>query len=133
MFVFLYNQLFLHGYMLAIRSSNNKDLPFFTPFMLVLMCFIMHLFTVSMFLNGIGSRYHILESGNKYFFVIIFMIVIAWSYLYKSKYKSILEKAKSKSKISILSSVFFVAIYYLFSAALMLIAALFKNKDWIFN
>lgn len=129
----LYNHLFLHGYFLALRSKSNKDMPFFIPFMLVLLCFIMHLFTITLFVNGATNSESFFKPEHRYYWVVTFMIIITVSYLYKGRYKSILAKAKSnKAKKSIWSSVLIVLLYYFGSAGMMLLAALYKNKDWIF-
>jgi hypothetical protein len=130
----IYNHLFLHGYLLALSSKSNKDMPFFVPFMLVLLCFIMHLFTIILFINGATNSESFFKQEHRYYWVVTFMIVISLSYLYKGRYKSILAKAKSnKAKKSILNSVFIILLYYFGSAGMMLLAALYKNKDWIFN
>lgn len=129
----LYNHLFLHCYFLALKSKSNKDMPFFIPFMFVLLCFIMHLFTITLFISGVTNTESFFKSEHRYYWVVIFMILITVSYLYKGRYKNILAKAKlNKAKKSIWSSVFIVLLYYFGSAGMMLLAALYKNKDWIF-
>ncbi len=128
-----YNYLFLHGYILALRSKSNKDMPFFFPFMLVVLCFIMHIFTITLIISGATSQASFLKSEHRYYWVITFMVVVSASYLYKGRYKKILDKAKlNKAQKSIWSSVFIVFIYYFGSAGMMLLAALYKNKDWVF-
>jgi len=129
--MFIYDYLFLHGYLLALRSRSNRDTPFFIPLMLVMLCAIMHLFTISMLFNGMKINAVVFKSEARLYWVIFLMLTIAIIYLYKDRYKKIVINERRHPPIWL--SIIIVMVYYLVSAGLMLLSALFKNKDWIFS
>jgi hypothetical protein len=128
----LYNYLFFHGYCLAMKSRSNRDMPFFIPLMLILMCFIMHLFTLSMLISGITQGDVIFKPEHRYYWVILFMVIIMLSYSYNVRYKFMLDKYKTSTKPKTWVSIMVVLIYYAGSSFLMFLSALYKNKDWFF-
>jgi hypothetical protein len=68
----------------------------------------------------------------KYVFTFSLLLLLLLYYLYKGRYKRIIEKFEHKEKGISLSPIFVIIIYYAISFGLLLLAGLYKNQDWIF-
>lgn len=131
----IYNYLFVHSYILALRSKSNQDMPLFIPAMLVTMCFILNIFSITFFLEGLGILGPELYKVSKYIAGPLILGLIFFYYLYKKRYKRIFEsyKARHDDPPPIWHSIMVVVLYYLVSVFIVFIAAFYRNKDWIFS
>jgi hypothetical protein len=68
----------------------------------------------------------------KYFFTFTLLILLLFYYLYKGRYKRIIEKFESKDKKLYLHPIIVIIMYYGISFGLLLLAGMYKNQDWIF-
>jgi hypothetical protein len=128
----IYNHLFLHGTILALKSKANRDMPFFPPFMFVSFCSVLHVGTILMIISILRGKNVNLNTEYKFLWAILFMSIIASYYLFTGTYKRILCKAHLLLKTPTWISILIVTLYYIVSLGLMFFAALYKNKDWIF-
>jgi len=100
----------------------------------VIACLMFNIFTIAIFLEGIGFlEDYPFKEKYKYPFVFSLVFIVLFYYLYKGRYKKIIEKYEelNKGKIQI-HSIIVIIIYYLISFVLLLLAGLYKNHDWIF-
>lgn len=133
----LYNILFYYSYVLALRSKSNRDSPLFFAIPIVTVCFMFHIFSIFLFLEGMGiiGRSIIFSKENKLIGALFFVSVVAIYYLLNKRYKKIYslynnrKNQPPKTSMAILIVVF----YYLISFGILLVSALYKNRDWIFR
>lgn len=129
----IYNFLFYHGYRISKNSGNFDDFPVLGGIQYVIVFFILNIATISFVLDGFGLLEFILQPASKYIFSGILIIMLLFYYSYKSRYLQIINEYENKNnKNSLTYSVCILILYLVFSFALLLIAGLFKNKDWIF-
>ena len=131
----IYNYLFYKTFLLAIRSRNFNDFPVLGGILFVVACLMFNIFTIAIFLEGLGILHEYPFSENlKYPFSFALLIIVLVYYLYHNRYKRIVEDFNQKYKDrSQLHPVIVVLIYYIISFGLLLLAGLFKNHDWIFS
>ena len=131
-----YNPLFIAMYGLALKSKSNRDMPIFPPLIVVTLCLMFNVFAVMFLLEGfqiIAKNYFLKEwrlIGTSVFLGLTYL-----AYGYRGRGKRIFEKYKAKrtKEPKTANQIFISLIYFLLSGALLLLAALFKNKDWIFS
>ncbi|MFN3998062.1 hypothetical protein [Algoriphagus sp.] len=101
----------------------------------VVACVMFNIFTISLLLEGFGIIDISFKKEYKYPFALVLVLVILLYYLLNCRYKSIVQKYEGKERESGkgIHPVFVIVIYYGISFGLMLLAGLFKNKDWIFS
>lgn len=129
----IYNYLFYKTYILAKHSRNFDDTPVLGGIIFVVACMMFNTFTVAQVLEGVGVMD--VEFKDKYKFPFAFALVglFLGYYLFKGRYKKIIEKYNSnKSGKFQLHPIFVIIIYYGVSFCLLLLAGLYKNQDWIF-
>ena len=131
----VYNYLFYKTYILAQRSKNFDDMPALGGIIFVVACIMFNIFTVTIFLEGIGflERYPF-EEKYKYPFSFSLVMLVLFYYLYKGRYKRIVEKYEERNKGKIqIHPILVIIFYYLISFVLLLLAGLYRNHDWIFS
>jgi len=130
----MYNYLFYHGYSLALKSKSNRDTPLFLPVAMILVCLIFNLGALSLFFEGLGISSFQFKEEHKFIWVILFSILIFFYYLYGKRYKRILMdyQAQNQHSPTVGYSILIVFLYYVISFLLLLLAGLYRNKDWIF-
>lgn len=132
--MWIYNYLFFKGYQLAVRSRNFNDMPVLGAIVFVVLCIMFNIFTVFLLLEGLGLTDLSFNKEYKLPFAIGLVLVILFYYLYKGRYKKVLEKHEQQERVRgiRLYPVLVFIIYYGISFGLMLLAGLYKNGDWIF-
>lgn len=130
----IYNLLFYKTYLLAIKSGNFDDCPVLGGIMFVVLCVMFNIFTIFAFIEGLGVKTGITFSKEyKYPFCLSLLVFLLFYYLYKGKYKKIIEYYEQKEGlVKQLHPVVIVLIYLLLSVSLLFLAAAFKNNVWIF-
>lgn len=129
----IYNYLFYKSYILAKHSRNFDDMPVLGGIIFVVACVMFNTFTVVGLLGG--NEIISVDLIEKYKFPFAFALVgiMLGYYLFKGRYKRIIEKyEQSKSGKPQLHPIFVIIIYYGISFGLLLLAGLYKNQDWIF-
>lgn len=130
----IYNYLFYKTYLLSKRSGNFDDVPVLGGLLFVLPCIMFNIFTVFMLLDAWGVNTGIeFKKEYKYVFTFSLLLLLLLYYLYKGRYKRIIEKFEQKEKGISLRPIFVIIIYYAISFGLLLLAGLYKNQDWIFT
>jgi MFS superfamily sulfate permease-like transporter len=132
----IYNLLFYKSYQLAIRSKNFDDLPVLGGLIFVAACVMFNIFTVFGVLQGIGIiDSNLFDKKYKYIFSLLLILVLLGYYLYKNRYIRILDRFESNGSnfIKRIHPVIVIIVYYVLSFALLLLAAFYKNRDWIFQ
>jgi phosphatidylglycerophosphate synthase len=129
----IYNYLFYKTYLLSKRSGNFDDVPVLGGLLFVLPCLMFNIFTVFMLLDAWGVNTGVeFKKEYKYVFTFSLLLLLLLYYLYKGRYKKIIEKFEQKEKGKSLRPIFVIIIYYAISFGLLLLAGLYKNQDWIF-
>lgn len=132
----IYNLLFYKTYQLSVRSRNFDDIPVLGGLLFVLPCLMFNIFTLFIFLEGIGilDRF-IFVKQLKYPFSFSLILGLLWFYSYKGRYKKIINRFENNPSniIKSLHPLIIIAMYYISSFGLLLLAGLFKNHDWIFK
>lgn len=130
----IYNYLFFKGYQLAVRSRNFDGMLVFGAISFVVLCIMFNIFTVFLLLEGLGWVAVSFEKEYKFPFILGLVLVILFYYLYKERYKKILERCEQKERVRgiALHPVLVFIMYYGINFGLMLLAGLYKNGDWIF-
>lgn len=129
----IYNYLFYKSYLLAQRSKNFDDVPVLGGLVFVILCFILNIFTVIGLLEGLDIDTHIeFKREYKYIFSLSIVVLLLLYYIYKGRYKRIIERFEQKDAGLKLHPVIVIIVYYGISIFLMLLAATYKNRDWIF-
>src|SRR5690606_35407532 len=130
----IYNLLFIHSYILALRSKSNQDMPLFVPVMFVTACFIINMFSMVFLLEGAGISSPAIYDLNKYVIDPLLLGAVFFYYLHDKRYKTIYESYKERPDVpSLWRSIFIVALYYIVSALIIFLCAFYRNKDWIFS
>jgi hypothetical protein len=130
----IYNYLFYKSYLLAIRSKNFDDMPTLGGILFVVACIMFNIFTMSIFLEGVGFlEDNPFKERYKYPFVFTLVLLVLFYYLYKNRYKRIIEKYEKRNRGKAhIHPILVIVFYYLISFGLLLLAGLYKNHDWIF-
>ncbi len=133
--MFIYKYLFYKSYQLVVRSKNFDDMPVLGGVIFVVACVMFNIFTISLLLEGFGIIHVSFQKEYKYLFALVLVLVILMYYLLNDRYKSIIQKYEGEERElgKGIHPVFVIVIYYGISFSLMLLAGLFKNKDWIFS
>lgn len=131
----IYNYLFFKGYQMAIRSRNFDGIPVLGAIFFVVMCIMFNIFTVFLFLEGLGLVDVSFKNEYKLPFAFGLVLMILFYYLYKERYREVLKRyeQKEKARDKGLHPILVFVIYYGISFGLMLLAGLYKNGDWIFS
>jgi hypothetical protein len=129
----IYNYLFYKTYLLSKRSKNFDDVPVLGGLLFVLPCLMFNIFTIIGLLEGLNIDTHIeFKKEYKYLFTFSLLLFLIFYYLYKGRYKRIIESFEQKKGGINLHPVIVIIIYYGISVFLMFLAATYKNQDWIF-
>lgn len=130
----IYNYLFFKTYQLAQRSRNFDDTPVLGGIMFVIGCVMFNIFTISFLLEGFGIIDVSFEKEYKFPFTLGLILLLLLYYYFNGRYKNIIEKYESKERQAGkgIHPMFVIIIYYIISFGLVLLAGLFKNRDWIF-
>jgi hypothetical protein len=129
----IYNYLFYKTYLLSNRSKNFDDIPALGGLLFVAPCLLFNVFTVFLFFEAWGSNSIIaFMSQYKYFFSVSVIVLLLLYYLYKGRYKRIIEQFEQKKKRNSIHPIIVIVMYYGISFGLLLLAALYTNQDWIF-
>lgn len=129
----VYNYLFYKSYILAKRSRNFDDMPVLGGIIFVVACVMFNIFTIAQVLEGLGVMDVEFKERYKFPFALILVGIMLGYYLFKGRYKIIIEKyEQSKRGKPQLHPIFVIIIYYGISFGLLLLAGLYKNQDWIF-
>jgi hypothetical protein len=129
----IYNYLFYKTFVLSKRSKNFEDMPALGGLLFVAACLMFNIFTVFGLLDAWGVSTGIeFKKEYKFIFSISLVVFLFLYYLYKDRYKRIIEKFEQKKKGISIHSIIVIIIYYAISFGLLLLAGLYKNQDWIF-
>jgi hypothetical protein len=129
----IYNYLFYKTYLLSKRSKNFDDIPALGGLLFVAPCFMFNVFTVLGLFDAWGVRTGIeLKKEYKFIFSISLVVFLLLYYLYKERYKRIIEKFEQKKIGLSIHPIIVIVMYYGISFGLLLLAALYKNQDLIF-
>jgi uncharacterized membrane protein YidH (DUF202 family) len=95
----------------------------------------LNIFALSFLLDGLDLVYISFEKGYKFIFSIGLVLILLAYYLYKERYKTILRKYEQREQRQKrgLHPILVIILYYSVSFGLLLLAALFRNGDWIFS
>ena len=130
----IYNFLFYNAYLLGKKSGNFIHIPALAGVIVVVPFFIYNLFSLLFVIEGLKIK--VFEYDRSYSFYIAFSLLILFL-LYYSLNKRDIKIVDSFDKKNIPNSTkfqFFVLFsYHLIGFVILLISALFKNKDWIFK
>ncbi|HCY41796.1 MAG TPA: hypothetical protein DHV48_10640 [Prolixibacteraceae bacterium] len=130
----IYNYLFYKSYLLAQRSRNFDDIPVLGGMIFVIACVMFNIFAISFVLEGAGLIDIDFKEKYKYPFSFGLIGILLFYYLYKGRYKKIVEKYSESSKNGLqIHPILVIIFYYLISFFNMLIAGMYKNNDWIFS
>jgi len=133
----LYNILFYYSYLLGLRSKNNRDSPLFFAIPIVTICFMFHTFSIFLLLEGMGiiGEINIFSKENKLIGSLFFVSIVALYYLFNKRYKKIysLYNSRKNQTAKTSTAILIVVSYYVISFGILLVSALYKNKDWIFK
>jgi len=129
----IYNYLFYKTYLLAQHSKNFEDIPALGGLLFVAPCLMFNIFTVFGLLDAWDVNTGIVfRKEYKYIFSISLVVILLLYYLYKGRYKRIIEKFEQKKKGISIHPIIVIIIYYGISFGLLLLAGMYKNHDWIF-
>jgi hypothetical protein len=138
--MWIYNFLFYKTFLLTQKSRNFDDTPVLGGTLFVIPCVMFNIFAILGFLDAIGFLKSIgLKTGITFTkpYRLLFAIALVGSllfyYLYKGRYKKIIEHYEEKTGfIMQLHPIIVILIYYVLSFLLLLIVAAFKHHDWFF-
>ena len=130
----IYNYLFYKSFVLAKKSKNYDDIPVLGGMVWPFLCMTLNFLTIIGFLEGLnvntGADF-ILK--YKLFFSFGSGGLLMFYYSYKGRYKKIVKYYEDRKDKGInIHPVIVIIFYYVLSFGLLLLAGLFKNKDWIF-
>lgn len=130
----IYNYLFYKTYVLALRSKNFDDIPALGGLIFVVLCVMFNIFTLAFLFEGLGIIDDIsFKKEYKYVFSLALVLLLLCYYMYKGRYKKIVSYYEQKNKgESQLHPIIVIIIYYGISFCLGMLAAMYKNHDWIF-
>ncbi len=127
----LYKSLYLSTYSLALRSQQNRDYPWVISMLIVFLCFMFNIQTIYFLIASINGYEYFIE--NELLQIVILLLlssILFYSYYINENYKKISKTLKEqKTWLSILV----ISLHYFGSFFILLIAGLYKNKDWIFS
>ena len=132
----LYDYLFYKSYQLGKWSRNFEDIPVLAGVIWVGMCFTFNIFAFTFLLEGLGYINSVaFESKYKFIFSISLILLLIFYYMYKGRYKKIIEKyeEKERAKGKCPHPIIVIALYYVISFVLGTMAAMYKNGDGIFS
>jgi hypothetical protein len=102
----------------------------------ITMCLIFNVGTILFLLQGMGilSDANLFPEEARLIGALIFLGIVSGYYLVNGRYKKIYSrfKAKENRPPKTWYSILIVVSYYLLSFSLLLLTALYKNRDWIF-
>jgi len=129
----IYNYLFYKTYLLSKSSKNFEDMPALGGLLFVAACLMFNIFTVFGLLDAWGVITGIeFKKEYKIIFSITLVVLILLYYLYKGRYKRIIENYEQKKKGISIHPLIVILIYYGISFGLLFLAGLYKNNDWVF-
>lgn len=131
----VYNYLFYKSYQLAVRSKNFDDMPVLGAIIFVVACVMFNIFTISLILEGLGVIDISFKKEYKFPFSIVLVLIILMYYRHKDRYNNIIKKYENRERELGQGNhpVIVIIFYFIISFAVMLLAGLFKNGDWIFS
>ena len=131
----VYNYLFYKSYQLAVRSKNFDDMPVLGAIIFVVACVMFNIFTISLILEGLGVIDISFKKEYKFPFSIVLVLIILMYYRHKDRYKNIIKQYENRERELGQGNhpVIVIIFYFIISFAVMLLAGLFKNGDWIFS
>jgi hypothetical protein len=131
----VYDYLFFKSYQLAVRSKNFDDMPVLGGIIFVVACLMFNIFTISLVLESFGLIDISFNKEYKYPFALILVLVVLMYYLLNGRYRNVIKKYEERERElgKGIHPVFVIILYYGISFGLGIIAALFKNGDWIFR
>lgn len=135
----IYDHLFYKAYLVSKRSRNFNDSPLLPGIMWVSICLLLNLSAVIIYIEGLlnrGFQDDNIDSLIKYkYVVVLIMLIVGVYYKYNNKWKRVIEKYTERDTINkpIVHPLIIVVCYYVVSGCLLLIAGMFKNKQWIFQ
>ncbi|WP_156305475.1 hypothetical protein [Sphingobacterium endophyticum] len=131
----VYNYLFYKSYQLAVRSKNFDDMPVLGAIIFVVACVMFNIFTISLVLEGLGVIDISFKKEYKFPFSIVLVLIILMYYRHKDRYKNIIKKYENRERElgQGIHPVIVIIFYFIISFAVMLLAGLFNNGDWIFS
>ena len=109
-------------------------MPVLGAIVFVVLCIMFNIFAVFFLLEGLAWADVSFEKEYKLPFAIGLVLVILFYYLYKGRYRRVLEKHEQQECVRGmgLHPVLVLIIYYGISFGLVLLAGLYKNGHWIF-
>ncbi len=132
----LYNFLFVHIYELALRSKSNRDMPMYVVIPVITMCFTFNIASIVFILQclQILPDINFFPRSGRVIGGLFFLGVICLYYLYGGRYKKIYNAYREthEEPIKTAKAIIVVLSFYVLSFLILLVTALFKNKDWIF-
>ena len=129
----VYDYLFYKSYILAKRSRNFDDMPILGGIIFVIACVMFNIFAITQVLERVGIFDVEFQKKYKFPFALVLVGIILGYYLFKGRYKKIIEKYDQYKKRRLqLHPIIVIIIYYGISFGLLLLAGLYKNRDWIF-
>ncbi len=132
----MYNLLFFHSYRIGLNSRNYIGVETLGGILWVIPAAIFHLSTISFLFEGFKFS-PIIDFNDKsyrYFLALPILVILIFRFFYQRKGIEIYEKLVDKyKKKNILYSWLYVISYNIISLLLVMVAAMFKNHDWIFK
>lgn len=131
----LYDYLFYKSYQSAVSSKNFDGMLVFGAITFVAPCIMFNVFTVFLILEKQGWIGVTFDKGNRFIFALSLLGIVYFYYVYKGRYKRIIEKweRKEKNKRFVLHPILVFILYYGTTAFLMFLAGFYKNSIWIFQ
>ncbi|MCG8411898.1 MAG: hypothetical protein MI739_11515 [Bacteroidales bacterium] len=118
---------------MAKRSRNFDDMPILGGIIFVIACVMFNIFAITQVLERVGIFDVEFQKKYKFPFALVLVGIILGYYLFKGRYKKIIEKYDQYKKRRLqLHPIIVIIIYYGISFGLLLLAGLYKNRDWIF-
>jgi hypothetical protein len=105
-------------------------MPIFWPLMVVGMCFIFNLGALFFLLDALGVMETPDIEGMEWLVGLVVLGLFAFYFLWNKRYKKIVTGRAFPKRWQ---SVIFVAVFYVLSFMLMLLAGMYKNQDGIFR
>lgn len=128
--MWIYNFLFYKSFLLA--QKNSDDMPVLGAMPFVVGCITFNIVSILLFIGGLGFNITLTKT-NELFYGVTLAVLIIFYYLYKGRYKKIIEHYRQKTGFIVqLHPIIVIIIYLGLSVLLMFIAAAFKNHDWFF-
>jgi len=134
----IYDYLFFKSYQLAQRSKNFDDAPVLGGIWGVMVGFMFNVFTLILILDTVFkssiANNDIFTKGK--YIVAIVIIALLWLYFKQGKrWVKIIAKYEERelNKNKSIHPAIVLVIYYVLSAAILFLAAMYKNGDGIFG